>query len=312
MRKSNFALQLSAVARFSASPEACTMYSVQATTPQLARDPEREEVMPSKCPQVPATAVEARTSAASPETAQKAANPASVIPLSARNIVNISSISASVRVPTSSHDLASAHSEANIPLAICDIFCTDSSSPRSARAVSHHVHETASALFQASIPCTSRNITCIAPASVHDTASPSCKVRDTISIPVNSPHSTRDTSRVPPSVRFSVPKHPQSAPQVPHTTDAISSQPRSLRSRSSRCTSACTCQHVQYPPPVLFRTPFPRFTQSANPHDEAHCTQPSSNEQSANRHRVTATQLLFHPHKPLDMVHQACAMLARF
>ncbi len=312
MRKSNFAQQLSTAARFSASSEACATYSVQATTPQLARDPEQEEAMPSKHPQAPATAVEACPSAASPETAQKAADPASVVPLSARDIVNISSVSASVCVPTSSRALASAHSEANIPLAICDIFCADSSSPRSARAVSRHVCETASAHSQAGVPRTSRNITCVAPASVHDTASPSRKVHDTISVPVNSPHSTRDTSRVPPSIQFSVPKHPQSALRVPHTTDVISSQPRSLRSRSSRCTSACARQHVQYPPPASFHTPFPHFTQSANPHDEAHHTQPSSDEQPANCCRATVPQLPFCPRKPPDTVCQACAMQARF
>src|SRR6266702_1568255 len=115
------------------------------------------------------------------------------------------------------------------------------------------------------------------------------------------------------SNHFCSPLHYQSSSIItsPHTTDAISSQSRSLRSHSSCCTSACACQHVQYPPPALFRTPFPCFTQSANPHDEAHRTQPSSNEQHANHCQVTALWLPFHPRKPLDAHYHACRTPAR-
>ncbi len=231
MRESNFVQQLSAAARFSASPEACAMYSVQPTTPQLARDPEREEAMPSKRPQAPATAVEARASATLSETAQNATDPASVVPPSACDTVNISSVSASVRVPAS----------------ICDTTST--------------------------------------------------------------PRSARDLHSVPSSVRFGIPERPQLAPQVPQTPTAIRSQPQRSRSRPAHRASVREHPRVQRPAP---RAPSPRFVHFANPHNELRATQPSSDEQSANRRQVTAAQLFTRPRKPPDMVRQACAMLARF
>ncbi len=264
--------------------------------------------MPSKRPQAPATAVEARTSAASPESAQKAADPASVVPPSARDIVNISSISASVRIPASSRDLASTHSEANIPLATCDIFCTDSSSPRSARAVLRHVRETASACSQAGVPRASCNITCVAPTSTCDTASPPRSIHDSCSVP------SRVSSSVPksPSVRFSVPKNPQLASRSPHTPNAIRSRPQWLRSRPSHHASVCERPQVQCPTPASSCAPSLCFGYFANPHDAVRRMQPSSDKQPANRCRATTPQLLVRPCKPLDMVHRACAMPARF
>jgi len=86
MRESNFAQQLSAAARFTAQPEECAEYLVQSVTPQLACDPEREEAMPSKHPQVPVTAVEACMSTTLSETAQNATDPASIILPSAHDI----------------------------------------------------------------------------------------------------------------------------------------------------------------------------------------------------------------------------------
>ncbi len=161
MRKSNFAQQLSVAARFSASPEACTMYSVQATTLQLAHDPEREEAMPSKHPQAPATAVEARASATLSETAQNATNPLSIVSPSARDIVSVPSIPTSVRVPASSRDLASVCYQATIHRAACDITC----------AVPHSIH----------------NPNCVPPASNHDTASSPCSICDSLVSPPVSP-----------------------------------------------------------------------------------------------------------------------------
>ena len=290
MRKLNFAQQLSAAARFSASPDTCAMYSVQATTPQLTRNPEQEEAMPSKCPQVPATAVEARASATLSEIVQKAANPASV-----HNATNpCSACAASCHVCDAVQVSPSAGDMGSIPSVAPSSIYNTPFTPRSPCVSASHllsVHEV--------------------PASIHDTASPLRKVRDTIGIPVNIPHSTRDTSRVPPSVRFSVPKHSQLALQVPHTPNAIRSQPRWPRSRPSCCTPVRKRPQTLHPP-ASFHTPFPHFTQLANTHDELHATQPSSDEQPANRRRATAPQLLIRPRKPPDMVRQACAMPARF
>ncbi len=336
MRESNFAQQLSAAARFSVSPEACAMYSVQATTPQLARDPEREEAMPFKRPQVLATAVVARASAAPPETVQKAADPASVVPLSVHEVpasvhdtagpsrkvrdtisvpVNIlhstrdtPRVPPSVRVsvppgvPIPSRASASVRDPISVHASIRDL-----ANPRSARVASRHVHETASARSQAGVPRAANNITRVAPASVCDTASPPRSVHDSCSAP------SRVSASVPksPSVRFSVPKRPQLASQSPHTPNAIRSRPRWPRSRPS-CHASVHEGPQTLHPPRLSAPPFPRFTQPANPHNELRATQPNSDEQPANRRRATAPQLPFRPRKPPDTVRQACAMPARF
>ncbi len=115
MCKSNFAQQLSTAARFLVSSEACAMYSVQATTPQLTRDPEREEAMPFKRPQVLATAVVARASAAPLETVQKAADPASVVPLSIHEVP--ASVHNTASPPRSVHDSCSvpSHVSSSVP-----------------------------------------------------------------------------------------------------------------------------------------------------------------------------------------------------
>ncbi len=221
MRESNFAQQLSAAARFSASSEACATYSVQATTLQLARDPEREEAMPSKRPQVPAIAVEAHPSAASLETAQKATNPASIIPPSTCDIPAhipkpasaAPSTILSVQSRPTPHQLAPV-----IQLALCPAFVQ------------------------------SRTVSLIQPAY------PPRSACDTSSIPA----SARDLHSVPSSVRFSIPEHPQLAPQVPQTPTAIQSQPQWPQSHPSHRTSVH--EHPrQHLTAASTHTPSPRF-----------------------------------------------------
>jgi|SRR6266702_1029136 len=231
----------------------CGMYSVQSVTPLLARDPEREEAMPSKRPQAPATAVETRVSVTLSETVQKAANPLSIVSPSARNIVSIPSIPTSVHIPASSRDLASVCYQATIHHAAHDITC----------AVPHSVH----------------NPNCVPPASNHDTASSPCSVRNSCSVP------SHVSSSVPksPSIRFSVPKNPQLASRSTHTPNAIRSWLQWQRSCPSHCAPVCEHPQARHPP-HLSALPSPRFTQPANPHNELHATQPSSNEQPANHH----------------------------
>jgi len=275
MRESNFAQQLSAAARFSASSEACATYSVQATTPQLARDPEREEAMPFKRPQAPVTAVEARASATLSETAQNAADPASVIPPSTRNI------------PAHITKPASAAPSAILSMQTCP-------TPR----------QLAPMIQLALCPAFTQSRT----ASPIQPVYPPRSACDTSSIPA----SARDLHSVPSSVRFSIPERPQLALQVPQTPTAIQSWLRRLRSHPSHPVSAHEPPRTQGLTPASSRTPSLCFVHFASPHDEAHSTQPSSDEQSVNRRRVTEVQLPFRPRKPPDMVRRACAMLARF
>ena len=187
MRKSNFVQQLSAAARFTALPEECAEYLVQSVTPQLAHNPEREEAMPSKHSQAPATAVEARASVTLSETAQNAANPASIIPPSACDIPahipkpasTTPSAILSVRTRPTLRQLAPV-----IQLALCPAFAQ------------------------------SRTASPIQPAY------PPHSACDTSSIPA----SARDLHSVPSSIQFSIPECPQLAPQIPQTPTAIQSQ----------------------------------------------------------------------------------------